>query len=674
MKTNPSSLSDAALIDAARQGDTTAFAELWNRHASAGRAVAAGHSSSFDPDDVVAESFARIFEAVSSGGGPDGAFRPYLFATIRNTAAGWGRARREVSIDDAEKLADPALTEDGSLAAVDRSLMISAWEALPANWQEALWYGEVEQLTPRQAAPLLGITPSAVASLTYRAREGLRQAWIQAHLASVPDDSEHGWTLERLGSHSRHGLGKRDRARVDRHLANCAKCSMVAAEARQLSSALAVILLPLVAGAAGAAAYAASARSGKQSPATGTGTVMPPMVAAAAMGAAPGSPATGLVGAVAPRARLTGGVGIAVAAGILAVLVAGGAAAAIVVRQLTASDATKGSSASSPPPAGIPDPPTADDEDADDQLPPAPSDPVPAPPQPAPRASEGPRSPVPPPLVSVVAPAVPAISTPVDGIVTGALSIAFGGTGTPGGVVQVSATAPPPTVDLGTATVAADGTWTLTADLSALFAGTYTLVVVESKDGLSSPAASLTLTVQRPNPPSVTLDLGGTGTDFPIAKGIAEPYATVTVSNGTGPNVVVQADASGAWSTSPLTGFGLGSGSVSVTQTSAGATSAPSAAQAFTLVAPGFTVTPTLTGFYVYASGMPNIAIETLATGSGLGGSLGVIVIPPTGLSTFWWAWAMPPGSYTVAVRYSDGKRFGPSATLPLTTPGVIAP
>jgi malate synthase len=69
---------DASLVESARGGDTEAFAELWRRHASAGRTVASGYSS-FDPDDVVAESFTRIFHVIREGGGPTGAFRPYLF-------------------------------------------------------------------------------------------------------------------------------------------------------------------------------------------------------------------------------------------------------------------------------------------------------------------------------------------------------------------------------------------------------------------------------------------------------------------------------------------------------------------------------------------------------------------------------------------------------------------
>lgn len=248
-----STLSDAELVKRVRSGDTQAYGVLWERHSRAGATVARSYTSSFDPDDLVSESYAKIFQIITAGGGPDGAFRPYLFTTIRNTAASWGRARRETSMDDAEQIEDPAFSEENSLAALDRSLTASAFRALPTRWQEALWYSEVEGMTPQEIAPLLGMKANSVAALTYRAREGLRQAWIQAHLKSVPDDSDCRWTIDRLGGYARKSLGKRDTGRLEAHLQDCAKCTIVAAEAKDVGSRLALVLLPLTAGVAGAA-------------------------------------------------------------------------------------------------------------------------------------------------------------------------------------------------------------------------------------------------------------------------------------------------------------------------------------------------------------------------------------------------------------------------------------
>jgi len=53
--------SDGDLILYTRAGDGAAYGELWRRHARAGRTVARSFTSSLDPDDLVQESFAKIY-------------------------------------------------------------------------------------------------------------------------------------------------------------------------------------------------------------------------------------------------------------------------------------------------------------------------------------------------------------------------------------------------------------------------------------------------------------------------------------------------------------------------------------------------------------------------------------------------------------------------------------
>ncbi|OOB92110.1 RNA polymerase sigma factor [Rathayibacter sp. VKM Ac-2630] len=121
---------DAELIARVREGDAAASAELWRRHAPAARSVARAWSS-LDADDLVSEAFLRTFDALARGGGPDGAFRPYLFTAVRNVASSWGRrGSRERPLDG-----DVAGLEDGpeerALAALDRDLGVRAFRALP---------------------------------------------------------------------------------------------------------------------------------------------------------------------------------------------------------------------------------------------------------------------------------------------------------------------------------------------------------------------------------------------------------------------------------------------------------------------------------------------------------------------------------------------------------------
>ncbi|WP_203137566.1 sigma-70 family RNA polymerase sigma factor [Microbacterium sp. JZ31] len=254
---------DADLVLRSRSGDADAFAELWQRHYAAGVTVARSLTSSIDPDDLVQEAYTRIFQAIRRGGGPTGAFRAYLFTAIRNTAASWGRSRRESTIDELETVADPASTEEARLAELDRGLTHRAFRSLPTRWQEVLWYTEVEGLGPAEAAPLLGMKAGAAKQLAFRAREGLREAWIQAHIATLGEDSECRWIVDHLGAHARGNLAARNRSRVEAHLQECGRCEMVAAEAREVGSHLALVVLPLVIGVPAAASYLAALARGE---------------------------------------------------------------------------------------------------------------------------------------------------------------------------------------------------------------------------------------------------------------------------------------------------------------------------------------------------------------------------------------------------------------------------
>jgi RNA polymerase sigma factor (sigma-70 family) len=209
--TDPAESADADLVLRSRSGDADAYAELWRRHYQSGVTVARAVSSSFDPDDLVQEAFTRIYGSIIRGGGPTGSFRAYLFTSIRNTAASWGRARRETAVDALDTLEDPSTTEQSTSDALDRGLTHQAFRSLPSRWQEVLWYSEIEQMKPADIAPLLGMKPTAVAQLTFRAREGLREAWVQAHLRSVADGSDCQWTVDHLGAYARLNIGRRDR-------------------------------------------------------------------------------------------------------------------------------------------------------------------------------------------------------------------------------------------------------------------------------------------------------------------------------------------------------------------------------------------------------------------------------------------------------------------------------
>jgi hypothetical protein len=129
--------------------------------------------------------------------------------------------------------------------------------SLPERWQSVLWYTEVEGQRPARLAPILGIDAAAVAALAYRAREGLRQAYLQAHVTMAAESCRP--FARHLGEYVRGGLGSRNSAKLKRHLASCEDCHAAHAELLALNTSTSAVIAPAVLGAAVAAKPAATA-------------------------------------------------------------------------------------------------------------------------------------------------------------------------------------------------------------------------------------------------------------------------------------------------------------------------------------------------------------------------------------------------------------------------------
>jgi RNA polymerase sigma factor (sigma-70 family) len=228
---------DAELIAAVRAGTRggAAYARLYARHAGPARRLAAVLARDrADAEDLVAEAFTKVLATLRAGRGPDTAFRAYLLTTLRHACydrAQWER-RVELTADLTRYERRPADGGHGGadgLASLERSYAVRAFRRLPERWRRVLWHTEVDGEKPAQIAPRLGLSANAVAALAYRARERLRQMYLQEHLTAAGTPACH-WTTDRLGAHVRRGLARRDRTRVERHLSGCAECRSRCAE------------------------------------------------------------------------------------------------------------------------------------------------------------------------------------------------------------------------------------------------------------------------------------------------------------------------------------------------------------------------------------------------------------------------------------------------------------
>ncbi|MGV8968483.1 MAG: sigma-70 family RNA polymerase sigma factor, partial [Cellulomonas sp.] len=334
------------MITAARGGDSAAFGTLYERHAPAARAVARQYTrSSADAEDIVSDSFIRVFAVVRGGGGPDIAFRAYLFTVVRRLAYAGAQGGRRVQPTDDMAVFESAFgaagsPEDPALAGFERGVVAKAYASLPERWQAALWYTEIEQLTAAQIAPLLGLTANGVAALAYRAREGLRQAYLQQHLAE-PQSDQCRTVNEKFGAYVRGGLAKRETAQVEAHLDSCGECRALVLELGDVNHGLRIVIAPLILGVIGLGALASPLPVGGLI-GIGAGVMAGSGGAAAGAGVGVGATAGSAGGAVVGSA--TGAAASGTAVGVAATGTATGAAAGSVATAGTAA-ATAGSAA-----------------------------------------------------------------------------------------------------------------------------------------------------------------------------------------------------------------------------------------------------------------------------------------------------------------------------------------
>ncbi|MDB1090158.1 NPCBM/NEW2 domain-containing protein [Streptomyces sp. ACA25] len=347
-------MADLALVDRMRVGDAAAYQELYRRHGYAVRRYARLCCRDVESAGALTdEVFSATWRAVRGGAGPETAVRAYLLTSVRWIAAGWaGTPRRERLVEEFAEFAVTAVAAvttgraDGvagrhrpvpprpllrfgaglagpgapvaqvqAMLEAERSMIVRAYRSLPQRWQTVLWHTAAEDASAQRVAMLVGLTPEATTGLAHRAREGLRQAYLQAHvsraLAAGGDCARHA---DQLGAFVTGGLRMRVARALCRHLAECTACGAAAEEAGSLDIRLRAVLPVAVIGwlapraAPGSGAGAGSGGSG------GAGGRRP---------AGGGGPAAGGL-AAAVKAGLAATVTVAVTATVLAMALLGG--------------------------------------------------------------------------------------------------------------------------------------------------------------------------------------------------------------------------------------------------------------------------------------------------------------------------------------------------------------
>lgn len=174
-------LTDEDLLIEVRQGDATAYAELYRRYEREATAFARSLVGSQDAGDVVGEAFTKMLNALHRGHGPvDNPVR-YLMVSVRTSAATLrGRHVRDRSLDErirgVDRGADSGRGTEVEAAAQADEHLVRAFRSLSSKRRQVLWWSEVEALSPSEIGVRLGINAAAASALTYRARKALRTA------------------------------------------------------------------------------------------------------------------------------------------------------------------------------------------------------------------------------------------------------------------------------------------------------------------------------------------------------------------------------------------------------------------------------------------------------------------------------------------------------------------
>lgn len=250
----PPEPSDHDLLETVRAGGggaADAYALLYQRHVAAANNLARQVSqSAAEVDDLVAEAFERVLALLRQGRGPTEALA-YLLTAIRHAAADrTGQQRRVQPVADVETVPTIEIQPflDPAVAAEDQELITKAFNRLSERYQMVLWHLEIEREAPATVAPLLGLTPNALSALAYRAREKLKQEYLQAHLNNLSQDEACRWVVENLGAWARNSLTHNAKQQLDTHLEDCDRCRGLAAELSALNDTLRTGVVPTVLG------------------------------------------------------------------------------------------------------------------------------------------------------------------------------------------------------------------------------------------------------------------------------------------------------------------------------------------------------------------------------------------------------------------------------------------
>jgi RNA polymerase sigma-70 factor (ECF subfamily) len=171
---NPTATGDPWLLARVRQGDGAALEVLFRQYVDRvfGFAYAMLRSRE-EAEEVVTDTFVRVFRFAGELRGGEGSFESWLLRIARNQCLDRLRRPRLLTLplDEAAGLLTPPEQMDRTAL---RYLVEQALDRLPEEYRTALVLRDVQGRSAREAAEVLGKSETAFRSLHQRARKALR--------------------------------------------------------------------------------------------------------------------------------------------------------------------------------------------------------------------------------------------------------------------------------------------------------------------------------------------------------------------------------------------------------------------------------------------------------------------------------------------------------------------
>lgn len=172
---------DAQLIQRAKDGDSVAFGELYERYADAVfRFIYSQTSDRLDAEDLTADVFLKAWQSLPRYEERGFSFSAFLFRIARNSLIDSRRKQKpvdQIPEDEMMNLPETMTSEPDSIlsAKIQHKQLVSILKQLRYDYRTVIVLRFINELSPQETSQVMGRSIGAVRVLQHRALTSLRK-------------------------------------------------------------------------------------------------------------------------------------------------------------------------------------------------------------------------------------------------------------------------------------------------------------------------------------------------------------------------------------------------------------------------------------------------------------------------------------------------------------------